>query len=72
MKASTAVADTLDPTPTIGLEVWSTFHQEWCSGFELAGMMAERGALQILVRRRSDGALLPASLPSDRVRITNG
>jgi hypothetical protein len=54
------------------VEVFVPFDRRWVSGFELADVeTAADGATSFRLRRRSDGSVLPAALPPDRVRPAN-
>lgn len=51
-------------SPGTEVEVLTRYERRWSSGFEIAAVDAGR----FLVRRHSDGALLPASFAANEVR----
>ncbi|HVJ97561.1 MAG TPA: hypothetical protein VNC41_12100 [Acidimicrobiia bacterium] len=48
------------------VEVFSTFRQDWITGFEVAAVRDDRYSL----RRTIDWAVLPGQFPADDVRVT--
>lgn len=53
--------------PGDAVEVHVTFDDAWHTGFEVAAIHHDRGSLTYRLRRRSDGAVLPASFPAEAV-----
>ena len=53
------------------VEVWSSFEGTWVAGFEVAGADAD-GEPRYLIRRRSDGVILPERFDGDRIRRREG
>ncbi|MBI2168924.1 MAG: hypothetical protein HYU28_05410 [Actinobacteria bacterium] len=53
------------------VEVRSSFQPDhWSSGFEVAGIVRRKEQQLLRLRRRSDGAVLPALFHPDDVRTT--
>jgi hypothetical protein len=52
------------PRPENEIEVRSRFDGRWVGGFEIAATDDDR----FLLRRRSDGAVLPVPFPADDIR----
>lgn len=50
------------------IEIWSTFAETWCSGFEVASIERTGNATKYWVRRTSDGTVLPVPIDPDHVR----
>jgi hypothetical protein len=51
--------------PGTHVEVRNNFNQQWSRGFEVAELLPGD---RVLIRRRSDGAVLPAEFDVDDVR----
>ena len=47
------------------VEVFETLSRSWVGGYEVAGVGDDE---RYLLRRQSDGEVLPAALPADRIR----
>jgi len=64
------------PTGPIGpgtrVEVRSGYGTSWARGFEVADVDTEGSGEQYLVRRVSDGHVLPEAFDSDSLRRENG
>jgi len=54
--------------PGTRIEVRSRFDQRWARGFEVAEQVAEAPVPRYLVRRRSDGSVLPSEFDAEEVR----
>jgi hypothetical protein len=54
--------------PGTRVEVRSRFDRRWARGFEVDAVVAEPDDPGYRIRRRSDGAVLPALFVSDEVR----
>jgi hypothetical protein len=56
--------------PGTRIEVRSRFDRRWARGFEVESILGESAEMppQYRVRRRSDGAVLPAVFVDDEVR----
>jgi len=53
----------------VACEVWSSFTGTWSDGFEIVGTLAtESGGDELVVRRQSDGWVLPTSFRPAAVR----
>ena len=50
--------------PGTPVEVQTRYQNRWSTGFEIAAISNDR----YLIRRRSDGALLPITFPPDKIR----
>ena len=50
------------------VEVWSRYERTWVGGFELADVRATDEGFEYLIRRRSDGEVLPERFDSTNVR----
>ena len=60
------------PPPSQEVEVWSTYEGTWVAGFELAAPPEPEGDTGFLIRRRSDGMILPERFGGDRIRRPDG
>ena len=61
---SSNVDDPATLTPGTEVEVLTRYQSRWSAGFEIAAVTSDR----YLIRRRSDGALLPVTFCADQVR----
>lgn len=50
------------------IEIWSTFAEAWCAGFEVASTERSHGGVRYWVRRTNDGTVLPVPIERDHVR----
>ena len=50
------------------VEVWSSYEGTWVGGFELAEIPPAPDGSGYLIRRRSDGVILPARFEPEHVR----
>ena len=50
------------------VEVWSRYERTWVGGFELADVQTTDDGFEYLIRRRSDGVVLPERFGSRSVR----
>jgi hypothetical protein len=57
-----------DVDPGEGVQVRNRFDGNWVQGFEVAEVTETEHELQFRIRRRSDGAILPALFPEADVR----
>jgi hypothetical protein len=55
--------------PGTVVEVRSRFDGRWCTGFEVAEVVATPAGPAFRIRRRSDGAMLPALFPETEVSV---
>lgn len=50
-------------------EIWSSFADDWCTGFEVASVDTDARGTRYWLRRTSDGWVLPEPFDADRVRL---
>jgi hypothetical protein len=59
------VATVTNIAPGLEVEVRTRFTAHWSSGFEVDRVVGDR----VLIRRRSDGVVLPLALSADEIRV---
>ena len=57
-----------EPEPCIGAEVWCRYQNRWVGGFDIARAVRDGHECRYLIRRNSDGYVLPETFAAADLR----